>query len=100
MKEPRHFSPKQKFEILKRAKYHCEICGTELTANNFEADHKLPYSLGGKTSVLNGQALCFSCNRKKKDNLMIENSSYFAQYSSKVIKVNTFVKKNIVIKKL
>ena len=32
---------------------------------NFQADHVIPYSKGGKTVLQNGQALCADCNLKK-----------------------------------
>lgn len=65
MTEPRYFSPIQKLAILKRAGHCCELCGEKLSPDNFHADHKIPYSLGGKTTVYNGQALCSTCNLKK-----------------------------------
>jgi len=65
MAERRQFSPMQKLIILQRASYCCEICGVTLTADNFHADHKVPYSRGGKTAIYNGQALCSTCNLKK-----------------------------------
>lgn len=65
MGKQRSFSPMQKLIILQRANYLCEICGTRLTPDNFHADHKIPYSLGGRTEVYNGQALCSTCNLKK-----------------------------------
>ena len=65
MVKRRSFSPMQKLIILQRANYRCEICGVMLTPDNFHADHKIPYSRGGKTEVYNGQALCLTCNLKK-----------------------------------
>ncbi|WP_353961699.1 HNH endonuclease [Laspinema olomoucense] len=52
----------QKLIILQRAGYRCEICGVPLTPDNFHADHKIPFSRGGKTAIYNGQALCCGCN--------------------------------------
>lgn len=69
MKKRRHFSSIQKLAILKRAGYQCEICDVSLTPENFHADHKVPYSLGGETAVYNGQALCSTCNLKKGNRL-------------------------------
>ena len=65
MKKQRYFSHIQKLTILKRAGYCCEICSVSLTPENFHADHKIPYSLGGEIAVYNGQALCATCNLKK-----------------------------------
>lgn len=42
----------------------CAICSTELD-RSFHADHIIPYSKGGLTDVINGQALCAACNLKK-----------------------------------
>ncbi len=41
------------------------MCGAKLTLKNWEADHIIPYSKGGKTENWNGQALCSTCNREK-----------------------------------
>lgn len=42
----------------------CAECGVELSAG-WHADHVEPYSKGGETDVINGQALCPRCNLKK-----------------------------------
>ncbi|MEW6498146.1 MAG: HNH endonuclease signature motif containing protein [Cyanobacteriota bacterium] len=63
----RCFTKAQKLLILRRAGYKCQLCGTPLTAENFEADHKIPFSKGGATEVWNALALCESCNRNKSD---------------------------------
>lgn len=63
----RTFTPAQKLLILQRANYKCQLCGVSLTADNFHADHKMPYSKGGVTAVYNGQALCCTCNLKKSN---------------------------------
>jgi 5-methylcytosine-specific restriction endonuclease McrA len=65
MAERRQFSPMQKLIILQRAGYRCELCEVPLRADNFHADHKVPFSRGGKTALYNGQALCSTCNLKK-----------------------------------
>ncbi|HAG79646.1 MAG TPA: hypothetical protein DCL61_00440 [Cyanobacteria bacterium UBA12227] len=64
----RCFTKTQKLLILRRAGYKCQICGTPLTGENFEADHRIPYSQGGPTEVWNAMALCTNCNRHKADN--------------------------------
>ncbi len=63
----RCFTKTQKIQILRRASYQCQNCGTPLTPGNFEADHKHPYSLGGATELWNALALCVTCNRSKSD---------------------------------
>lgn len=42
----------------------CQNCGIEI-GESWHADHVLPWSLGGKTIIANGQALCQQCNLKK-----------------------------------
>jgi superfamily II DNA or RNA helicase len=42
----------------------CQACGSALTPT-WEADHIQPFVLGGETDILNGQALCQACNRRK-----------------------------------
>ncbi len=42
----------------------CRKCGKRL-ADDFHADHVIPYSRGGLTATNNGQALCPSCNLRK-----------------------------------
>lgn len=44
----------------------CAACGEEL-APGWHADHVAPWSRGGETDVINGQALCPTCNLKKGD---------------------------------
>ena len=34
---------------------------------DFHADHRDPWTRGGVTDVINGQALCPTCNRRKGD---------------------------------
>ncbi len=59
-----------KYEVLKRAKNRCELCGIESSKKALEVDHIHPRSRGGKDELLNYQALCYSCNASKgnKDN--------------------------------
>ena len=66
----RCFTQAQKLLILRRADYKCQLCGTALTEENFQADHKIPFSKGGATEVWNALALCANCNRHKSDNLI------------------------------
>ena len=42
----------------------CKICETPLTIG-FHADHCIPFSKGGQTTLANGQALCPACNTQK-----------------------------------
>lgn len=60
----RNFSKQQKEEIRRRADGHCQGCGDAL-ASDWHADHIVPHSRGGRTEIINGQALCRSCNGRK-----------------------------------
>ena len=64
--DPARYFPSQMREIIfKNSGGKCKQCGTSISLDNFHADHKKPHSLGGPTSVANGQALCTGCNYTK-----------------------------------
>lgn len=56
-----------KYEVLKRAKFRCELCGISAEIKALEVDHIVPKNLGGEDSINNYQALCYSCNSMKRD---------------------------------
>jgi ATP adenylyltransferase len=56
-----------RYEVLKRAKYRCELCGISANIKALEVDHIMPRSRGGSDDISNFQALCFSCNAMKRD---------------------------------
>lgn len=59
---------KLRFIILKRDGYCCQICGrTAQDGIKLEVDHKVARSKGGSDDPLNLWALCFDCNRGKRD---------------------------------
>jgi 5-methylcytosine-specific restriction endonuclease McrA len=60
----RHFNKRQRMILALRAGGSCERCGNRLDGI-FHADHVIPFSQGGKTTLNNGQALCAACNLKK-----------------------------------
>ncbi|MFJ4791798.1 HNH endonuclease [Kitasatospora purpeofusca] len=60
----RFFSPSQRQVLYELAEGGCQRCSTELE-EGWHADHKVPWSVGGPTSIENGQALCDACNAKK-----------------------------------
>jgi len=47
------------------------MCGAELDAG-WHADHVVPHSKGGATTIENGQALCPSCNQSKSDTMIVD----------------------------
>jgi ATP adenylyltransferase len=56
-----------RYEVLKRAKFRCELCGVSADEKALEVDHILPRNLGGSDDEHNLQALCYSCNATKRD---------------------------------
>lgn len=64
--DPRRlFTPSQRRALYWSANGKCEECGRELDPKDWHADHIHPHNLGGKTDVINGQALCPQCNLLK-----------------------------------
>ena len=55
-----------RYEILKRAKYRCELCGISAADKALEVDHIVPRNQGGTDYSSNLQALCYSCNAMKR----------------------------------
>ena len=64
MRRPRLFSTRQRLALYELAGGRCDNCGGEL-GDDWHADHVHAYSKGGATDVINGRALCRSCNLKK-----------------------------------
>lgn len=61
----RPISGSVRYNVLKRAKFRCELCGISADEKALEVDHIHPKSLGGKDDLSNYQALCYSCNAAK-----------------------------------
>jgi ATP adenylyltransferase len=57
----------QRYEVLKRARYRCELCGVSAEHKALEVDHIVPRNKGGSDDESNLQALCYSCNAMKRD---------------------------------
>lgn len=65
-KDPRRlFTSAQRRALYWAADGKCEECGIELDPKDWHADHDQPHSRGGRTDVINGRALCPTCNLKK-----------------------------------
>ena len=62
-----HIRGTDRYNVLKRAKYRCELCGISAEEKALEVDHILPRNLGGADEINNYQALCYSCNSMKRD---------------------------------
>lgn len=67
----RIFTHEQRLAIFRRSGGACQIkthcAGERLTWNDWHADHILPHSKGGKTTVANGQIACPACNFAKSN---------------------------------
>jgi hypothetical protein len=67
--EQRLFSHEQRLAIFRRDGGICQLrlsCqGVKCEWDTWEADHKVAWSTGGKTTVENGQVACPQCNSSK-----------------------------------
>jgi hypothetical protein len=73
----RLFSEDDRMTIWKRAEGFCENCGVPThyesrcpfggCAADYQADHVVPWSKGGRTLLANGACLCQRCNAAKSD---------------------------------
>ena len=70
-----------KYEVLKRARFRCELCGCMDSEKALEVDHIVPKNLGGEDSINNYQALCYSCNAMKRDHDSTDFRSLDTQYA-------------------
>lgn len=57
-----------RYNVLKRAKYRCELCGAHEDQIALHVDHITPRAKGGSDDLSNLQALCMTCNTNKRDN--------------------------------
>ena len=76
MDNKRFFTKSQRDQIFHNSKGRCQICGTSISYQGFQADHIIPYSRGGKTEIKNGQALCQTCNLSKSNKMQIVKNNY------------------------
>ena len=67
--EQRDFKHEQRLAIYRRDKGICQLAikceGEKLGWNDWHADHVLPFTEGGRTTVANGQVTCAACNTSK-----------------------------------
>lgn len=56
-----------RYEVLKAAKFRCELCAISGEERALEVDHIIPRNKGGSDDITNFQALCYSCNAMKQD---------------------------------
>lgn len=60
----RRFGSRERAALYLAADGKCSSCGRDL-GPGWHADHVTPWSRGGQTDVINGQALCPECNLRK-----------------------------------
>lgn len=59
-----------RYDILKRDKFRCQICGaTAADGVKLHVDHIMPVSKGGRTEKSNLRTLCDRCNLGKRDKI-------------------------------
>jgi len=67
----RMFTPEQRLAIYRKDDGRCQLkihcTGEKLGWADWHADHIVPHSKGGKTTVANGQVACPSCNLSKNN---------------------------------
>jgi ATP adenylyltransferase len=51
-----------RYAVLKRAGFHCELCGVSADERALEVEHILPKNHGGSEELENLQALCWKCS--------------------------------------
>jgi diadenosine tetraphosphate (Ap4A) HIT family hydrolase len=56
-----------RYEVLRAARFRCELCGISAEEKALEVDHIVPRNKGGSDDPVNFQALCYSCNAMKRD---------------------------------
>lgn len=67
MKSPSYVPGTVRYEVLKRAKGRCQLCGIPASVKFLHVDHIRPRNKGGDTRIENFQALCYTCNSQKMD---------------------------------
>lgn len=58
-------SGNDRYEVLKKAGYRCELCGVPADERALHVDHIIPRRHGGSDDRANLQALCYRCNGNK-----------------------------------
>ncbi|MBM3556708.1 MAG: HIT domain-containing protein [Alphaproteobacteria bacterium] len=72
-----------RYEVLKRAKFRCELCGVSAEERAIEVDHIVPRNHGGTDDLSNLQALCYSHNAMKRDTDATDFRSIAASYNER-----------------
>ena len=61
----RSFSNSQRIAIFQFSDGKCQKCQQSIIDTAWHPDHIVPWHAGGRTDVVNGQALCVKCNLTK-----------------------------------
>jgi ATP adenylyltransferase len=72
-----------RYEVLKRAKYRCELCGAHEEQAALHIDHIVPRARGGSDDISNFQSLCVTCNTNKRDRDDTDFRSVAASYEDR-----------------
>lgn len=64
----RTFDPHIKKAVYEQQGGVCKYCGNAYKIGDMHADHIMPWSLGGQTTIDNCQILCKDCNARKSGN--------------------------------
>lgn len=80
----RRFSKRQRLILASRSAARCQECNEPLPGT-FHADHRVPFSAGGPTTLNNGRATCSSCNLHKGANTMTRLRDWQVQAHKKAI---------------
>jgi len=67
MRNFNNLSGSLRYKIIKRANARCEACGISAEERAIDVDHIIPKNKGGSDDESNLQALCYKCNRQKRD---------------------------------
>ena len=76
-KRSRKISQSVKDKVWNRDGGKCVLCGSN---ENIEFDHIVPFSKGGANTYRNIQILCESCNRRKSDNIGLDEDYFDSDY--------------------
>jgi ATP adenylyltransferase len=60
-----YISGSERYEVLRRAGFKCQLCGINADERRLDVDHIIPRILGGPSTIDNYQALCYICNENK-----------------------------------
>lgn len=74
-----------RYEVLKRAKYRCELCGAHEDQAALHIDHIVPRSKGGSDDISNFQSLCVTCNTNKRDRDDTDFRAVLASYDERAV---------------